>query len=115
MAGMWTAALEEDLLGYVADGAKQMLAAVSRTLGLVYDGQQLEVVCPWCHGGLAGDRTWRVRTLPGDETAIVCESGLCEPPSKSVGTWWRGAPCWPMREWEWLAKQMESAEERVAG
>jgi hypothetical protein len=114
MAGAWTASLEEDLLHHVADVARDMLAQVSRTLGLVYDGQQLEVVCPWCSGGVTGAATWRVRTLPGDLVAIVCESGVCEPPSRDVGTWWRGAPAWPMWDWEFLAKRVDGAERMSA-
>lgn len=102
-------ALGQDL-DYVARIARRMVAAVSRTLGLVYDGQHLEIVCPWCRGGLTGAPSWRVRELPGDQVAIVCESGLCEPPTKSVGTWWRGAPCWPLREWDWLAGQVRAAD-----
>jgi hypothetical protein len=97
---------------HIARQAAAMLGAVSRHLCLMHDGQTLDVVCPWCGGGLTGAATWRVRELPGDQVAIVCESGLCEPPSKAVGTWWRGKPCWPMREWDWLAGQVRAAEGR---
>jgi hypothetical protein len=44
--------------------------------------------------------------------AIVCDGGMCDPPSKDVGTWWRGMPAWPIYEWDWLAKQAAAAEER---
>lgn len=96
--------------------ARGMVDAIARALCLVYDGQRLDVICPWCEGRteaapVGGARTWRVRQLPGDLVAIVCE-GACEPPSKSVGTWWRGQPCWPVSEWDWLAKQVTAADER---
>lgn len=100
------------VLPYVAETARQMLAEVSRSLCLMHDGQRLKTVCPWCGGGLVGEPTWVVRQLPGDEVAIVCESGICEPPTRDVGTWWRGRPCWPMREWDWLAKRVTAAEQR---
>jgi hypothetical protein len=100
---------------HVAEVSGRMLGEVSRALSLMHDGQRLRVVCPWCGGGLAGERTWRVRQLPGDEVAIVCESGMCDPPSRDVGTWWRGLPCWPIREWDWLAKRLNAAEKQPAG
>lgn len=98
----------------VAATARLMVGAVAHALCLVYDGQSLDVVCPWCGGRTevapaGGARTWRVRQLPGDLVAIVC-GGLCEPPSKDVGTWWRGRPCWPVAEWDWLAKRVTAAE-----
>lgn len=102
-------------VGYWAVGLiHAMLADISRALCLTHDGQLLKTVCPWCHGGPTGAYTWRVRQVPGDEIAIVCEgSQPCEPPSKSVGTWWKSRPCWPMREWEWLSKQLLAADQRA--
>jgi hypothetical protein len=105
--------LDRDTAYWVSYQAHRMLADVSRALCLTFDGQLLQVVCLWCGGGPTGARTWRVRQLPGDEIAIVCEGDQpCEPPSKSVGTWWKQRPCWPMREWEWLAKQLLAADAR---
>ncbi len=109
----WLPRVDRDTLYWVSYQVHRMLADVSRALCLTFDGQLLQVVCLWCGGGPTGARTWRVRQLPGDEIAIVCEGDQpCEPPSKSVGTWWKQRPCWPMREWEWLAKQLLAAEER---
>ncbi len=111
-----------------------MVEQTARALGLVYDGQRLAVECPWCHGVTAetpagGAHTWVVRDLLARQRcdhghadrrwclqcptliAVVCE-GVCEPPSKDVGTWVRGCPAWPQSEWEWLAKRMS---ERIAG
>lgn len=106
--------LTEDLATYAAPIARGMVAQVAHALALTYDGQRLDVECPWCHGvtpdaPAGGARTWRVRELPGNMVAIVCE-GLCEPPSKDVGTWWRGNPVWPLSEWDWLAKRVEAAD-----
>ncbi|MGH3382675.1 MAG: hypothetical protein ACRDP6_48900 [Actinoallomurus sp.] len=108
--------LDGGRLNAVAWLARGMVDAIARALCLVYDGQRLAVICPWCQGRteaapVGGAKTWRVRQLPGDLVAIVCE-GTCEPPSKSVGTWWRGQPCWPVSEWDWLAKQVTVTEER---
>lgn len=97
----------DEIAWWAADTARTMLRDVTTALSLMHDGQLLQVVCPWCGGGLTGARTWRVRTLPGDLVAIVCEGDQpCEPPSKDVGTWWRGRPAWPFAEWEWLAKRI---------
>lgn len=106
--------LDDDLAAYAAPIARTMVSQVAHALALTYDGQRLDVECPWCHGVTAetpagGARTWRVRELPGNMVAIVCE-GVCEPPSRDVGTWWRGAPVWPLSEWDWLAKRVERAE-----
>ncbi|MFG2002312.1 hypothetical protein ACGFNU_24480 [Spirillospora sp. NPDC048911] len=104
-----------EIAWWAADEAAAMLADLAATLGLMTDGQHLRLVCPWCGGRTeqvptGGAWTWRVRHLPGDLVAIVCEGGMCEPPSKDVGTWWRGCPAWPLAEWEWLARRIERNE-----
>lgn len=106
----------DEIAWWAADTARDMLRDVTSALSLMYDGQRLQVVCPWCGGGPTGAPTWRVRTLPGDlGVAIVCESAYpCEPPSKDVGTWWRGRPAWPFNEWEWLARRIRHEEKRTA-
>jgi hypothetical protein len=109
---------DEPALDVVAGIARGMKQDIARTLCLVYDGQRLDVICIWCEGRtelapVGGEKTWRVRELPGGLVAIVCESGTCEPESKSVGTWWRGKPCWPTSEWTWLAQQVTANEERA--
>lgn len=112
---------------------RNMVATVARALSLLYDGQELTVECPWCHGVTSdtpagGAYTWHVRDLLGTRSCehghpdrrfcdrcpqlvvIVCEGDACNPPQKKVGTWWRGRPCWPIADWEWLAKQVQRAE-----
>lgn len=92
---------------------RRIIRRVDRHLGQLRDGQRLSAICPWCGGGVRREPTWRVRILPGDQPAIVCESELCEPPSKDVGTWWLGRPAWPMPEWDWLARRIAAAEQRA--
>jgi hypothetical protein len=100
--------------GIVADDAAwAMLHAIEHALGEIWSGQKLAAICPWCHGGTARRPTWRVRILPPDLPAIVCESGTCEP-GRDAGTWWREHPAWPMWEWDWLAGMLQSEEERQA-
>lgn len=106
--------LADDFTYYAAPIARTMVGQVAHALALTFDGQKLDVECPWCLGitpetPAGGERTWRVRELPGNLVAIVCEN-LCEPPSKDVGTWWRGCPVWSIAEWDWLAKRVEQAE-----
>lgn len=103
------------LAAWAAGEAAHIVAAMSSALALVVDGQQLRAICPWCDGRtemtpLGGERTWRVRMLPGDLVVIVCESGTCTPPAGSVTTWWRGRPAWSIGSWDWLAAQVERAD-----
>lgn len=109
--------IAEANMGWIEAMARGMKQDIARALCLVYDGQRLDVECPWCEGRtelapVGGEKTWRVRELPGGLVAIVCESGTCEPESRFVGTWWRSRPCWPVSEWDWLAKQVTMGEER---
>lgn len=91
-------------------------------LGLLTDGQLLAAVCPWCAGRtpkhpVGGQKTLRVRLSsdPDPIALIVCESGLCEPPTADYGTTWRGRPAWPLEhEGAWLARQIERAAEATA-
>lgn len=101
---------------------------IHEILGLFGDGQILRSACPWCGGKTekspaGGELTLRVRlVLPqGKRTfagvdpreirwLVVCTGGRCEPPSRDVGTWWRGMPAWDLaNEGEWLANRLERA------
>ena len=99
---------------WAAPKAHRMYEQVARALAMLYTGQTIRVICPWCEGRtpeqpVGGAYTWTVVTLPGDQIAIVC-SGVCEPPPRDVGTWWRGQPCWPLPDWERLAKRVRRCE-----
>ncbi|MEU1731405.1 hypothetical protein [Streptosporangium sp. NPDC020145] len=119
---------DPEVVSWALDQTRSMVARVAASLALVYDGQRLDVECPWCRGvtpetPAGGARTWQVRDLLGGRACrhglpdrrfcgaceqfvvIVC-MGECEPPQKSVGTWWHGHPCWPVYEWDWLAKRI---------
>lgn len=110
--------IDRNRQGDVLSGLSDMVEAMSRALCLAHDGQILTAVCPWCKGGLYGGRSLRVRVLPGDLVAIVCESDIpCTPSARKVGTWIKGRPAWPFAQWPWLAQQLHKASvrERVAG
>lgn len=99
------------IIGQATDITTDLAQRLAAYLGMVYDGQHLAVVCPWCHGITAwapegGEHTWRVRILPPELIAIVCESGTCEPPADDIGTWWKSYPVWPIWRWEWLAARL---------
>ncbi|MFI7532599.1 hypothetical protein [Streptosporangium sp. NPDC049376] len=101
--------LAEDL----APRARRIVNTLAHHLDLWPDGHVLRITCPWCPTDgpqAAGDGQWtlRVRIMPGDQIAIVCE-GSCEPPGKDVTTWWGGRPCWPLWDWAWLAKRLQAA------
>ncbi|GIH29075.1 hypothetical protein Aph01nite_73850 [Acrocarpospora phusangensis] len=110
--------VDRQTLAWAAPILRGLTARVARALALADDGQVVAAVCPWCHGlspqsPTGGGYTWKVHALPGDQIAILCW-GLCEPPLRDVGTWWRGKPCWPMQQWAWLARQAAAAEQRRA-
>lgn len=98
------------VLPYVAAQTFDMVAMLTAALSLSYDGQRLQVLCPWCKGAILGERTLRVRVLPGDMVGICCEFPLCNPPLNDVGTWWKGRPVWPLEMWPWLAQRIARAE-----
>lgn len=104
----------KDIAYWAADAAAELRADLAAALALNVDGHTVKATCPWCQGGLAGSYSWRVRVLPGGEVAIVCESGVCQPPSKDVTTWWGGTPVWPFRDWPWLARRIAHLDARRA-
>lgn len=98
---------------------------VAARLGEVHDGQVLDAMCPWCRGRTAaspmgGEQTLVVyaRQSRSDQAAgkpsetdpmIVCRGVNCTPPESAVGHWLgkeKSRPAWPLREWDWLAKQL---------
>ncbi|WP_433252907.1 hypothetical protein ACQPYK_08645 [Streptosporangium sp. CA-135522] len=99
--------LPAELAEWAAPIARRMQEKIAQALCMVYDGHTLDLTCPWCSEA----SVWRVQTLPGGMIAIVC-GGVCEPPAREVGTWWHGQPCWPMSDWERLAKHVRVVEER---
>lgn len=109
---LYTARRLPELSNGLAERARRTSAAmvdrVASLLCMVYDGQHLDVTCPWCQT----QDVWRVRELPGGMVAIVCE-GLCEPPLNEVGTWWGGRPVWPVSDWDRLARHIRAIELRT--
>ncbi|MFD0883858.1 hypothetical protein ACFQ08_04710, partial [Streptosporangium algeriense] len=101
--------LPDEWVEWAAPTARRMVSRIASALCMVYDGQTLDVVCPWC----SNTAVWRVQELPGGIVAIVCH-GVCEPPAREVGTWWGGRPVWPLQDWERLAKHVQAAEQRLA-
>lgn len=103
----------DEIAWWAADTAAAMLADLASALALNVAGHVVKAVCPWCKGGLSREWTWRVRILV-DEPAIVCESGVCNPPARDAGTWWRGQPAWRFRDWDWLAARLWHLDRRHA-
>lgn len=99
------------LIAVLIERFHRSTAEIGRVLGVVRGGQLLlGAVCPFCRGVTAkrpdGDApTLRVEVIAG-QRVIVCWNGLCKPPDGKVGTWHKGRPTWPEREWDWLAKQL---------
>lgn len=119
---------DPSLTGDVEAACDGLVFRTHALLGLLGDGQLLDVTCPWCGGRTATDpvggaKTMRVRAQlpvgvrsvagvdPGDvRWYVVCEGGRCEPPEADCGERWRGRPAWPLKtEGEWLAGRLEQA------
>lgn len=110
--------VDGQLPGNVQRKCEQLTARADVLLGHVTDGQTLSACCPFCGGRTdgapnGGERTMRVRTLPGSRltparTVVVCEGGLCAPTTADCGIWWRGMPAWDLEaEGAWLADRIE--------
>lgn len=119
----------------------RLVPDVARMLGDIRDGQTLAGICPWCHGRTAsglGEPTIHLYYPPqlGDEEdapfdpnpdkptpppadgkkdpdpLFVCHGLNCSPPSTAYGLTHEGKPAWPIREWDWLAKQLNTPHQR---
>ena len=107
-----------DVAKYVTNVCTPLIASGAALCGIFADGQLLAGLCPWCGGKtsrtpVGGSPTLRVHTGAAG-ALLVCEGGMCEPPSKDVGKWWRGLPAWPVEEWTWLADRIERNEKEPA-
>jgi hypothetical protein len=84
----------------------RLRARMAEHFSELLDGQMLLADCPWCH------QPGLVVRLIGPEHSltpvVVCEHDGCEPGESECGQWWKGRPCWPVHEWEWLAGRIES-------
>ncbi|MEV4837772.1 hypothetical protein AB0K05_24840 [Nonomuraea sp. NPDC049486] len=106
LARLWE--LPEEWSDWAWPIVQRIYERTARALGMMYHGQTVRVVCPWCQGRtdeqpVGGGFTWRVEVLPGNQIAIVCHGTNCSPPANLVGTWLWGRPCWPITVWEKLA------------
>lgn len=98
------AALDDRDDASIVRARRRTAAALQLTLG----GQVLDADCPWCRA-----RPLRIRIV-ADEPLVVCESRrVCEPPEADCGTWVRDRPAWIQPEWEWLARRIRHADDRV--
>lgn len=121
---------------FIVEQLHHLADRVAGHLGEVYDGQVLDAICPWCGGRTEEQPIGGVQTLvvfdrhtrseqatgrPDDADRdpgplIVCKGLNCTPPASAVGApdsaerqRAGGRPAWPMREWDWLAKQLVAA------
>lgn len=87
-------------------------AVIAGHFGSVYNGQRLKTECPWC----CKEQLFIRLIGPEHDTqpVVVCESGVCEPEDADCGKSYRGNPCWPFYEWEWLANRLNYEDERKA-
>ncbi|MFF0860916.1 hypothetical protein ACFYUV_04085 [Nonomuraea sp. NPDC003560] len=103
--------LGEEWQDWAAPHIHRMYEQAAKQLSMLYTGQTIKVLCPWCRGATSaapagGTYTWQIVEMPGKppQIAIRC-AGICEPPQKEVGTWWGGQPCWPIWDWDRLARR----------
>ena len=110
------AGVEVETCAYISEVCAPLVKAGAQMCGIFADGQLLAGLCPWCGGKssrtpVGGSPTLRVHTGAAG-ALIVCEGGMCEPPSADVGMHWRGFPAWPVHEWSWLANRLERSEQK---
>jgi len=94
----------------IQEEASRLRAGLTHHFAELGAGQRLKADCPWCD-----QPTLYVRIIGAEDNGqpiVRCESGTCEPDTAGCGTWHRNLPAWPFHEWDWLAKQIEAAEER---
>lgn len=100
-----------DLIEHIAERCHALVTRANAVLGLIFDGQLLDALCPWCRGvtdhhPIGGRRTLRVRMSHDDDprALIVCEGGHCNPGDQS-GIQWKHLPAWDLlNEGDWLSK-----------
>lgn len=110
--------LGDDWSDWAWPTVQRIYERTARVLGMLYHGQTVKIVCPWCDGRtpetpVGGSHTWRVEVLPSNEVAIVCHGLNCNPPANTVGTWLWGKPCWPITTWPKLAAHVIPEHERA--
>lgn len=102
---------------YAAEQAALMESAILLALGEVFDGQQLDAVCPFCmgraNGMMFGEITLHIRLIPSTanpehvDFAVVCENpNGCTPFANEVDVWLWGRPAWRFQRWAWLADRL---------
>ncbi|MBF8193268.1 hypothetical protein ITP53_47900 [Nonomuraea sp. K274] len=110
--------LPDDVVEWAWPRVQKIHERTARVLGMLYHGQTVKVVCPWCDGRaeeqpVGGAYTWKVEVLPSNQVAIVCHGVNCDPPAEHVATWLWGKPCWPITTWTRLAKHVIPEHERA--
>lgn len=110
--------LPEEWAEYAWPLIERIHQRAAHALAMLYHGQTVKVVCPWCQGRtdedpVGGAHTWKVEVLPNNHVAIICHGVNCNPPAEHVGTWLWGKPCWPITTWERLAKHVIPEPERA--
>ncbi|OZC62131.1 hypothetical protein CH267_00895 [Rhodococcus sp. 06-621-2] len=109
-------------LPWVSGRFKPLATATAHLLGDVRAGQVMNGICPFCYGRTkgvtAGERTLQIHYPdpddPTDEPVIACRGLNCRPPSNVCGYKTdAGHPCWPRREWDWLASMLLTPEEAL--
>lgn len=100
--------VSNDLFNTIRKVTAEVRAGMAAHFTEVFDGQRLKADCPWCHQPKLFIRLVGPEHNP--QPVVVCESGVCEPPSADCGKFYRGQPAWPFYEWEWLSNRINYDE-----
>lgn len=108
---------DHDMLEAVHDTTHRIKSLIFTKIGEVFDGQELEALCPFCLGQtfkrLFGERTMRVRLVESRvregelEPVVLCENpDGCRPFAVECDMWVGSKPAWPLSRWGWLAERL---------
>lgn len=102
----------EDFAQVLSDEVATLRHRIAAAIGEVEDGMTLKAPCISCRGvdAASGQAMFTLRLQAKPDPVIMCVNPACEPSESLCGTWLRGRPAWPQREWDWLADRIRDAE-----
>lgn len=101
----------EEFALLLSDEIAHIRRRIAAVTGEIEDGMTLKAPCIACRGlNAAGQMSYTLRLRAKPDPVILCANPACQPTDTVCGTWVRGRPAWPQREWDWLADRIREAE-----
>lgn len=98
----------EDFAQVLLDETAGIRRRIAGAIGEVDDGMTLKAACISCRGidEASGEAMFTLRLRAKPDPVIMCVNPACDPSEALCGSWVRGHPAWPQREWDWLADRI---------